>query len=144
MEERTSYTRVLPENGGCGLGERGIKSQKKLIHGLICSMFIGGNFTSLTRSSWEMGSSHKSWELLFDSLIIFCKQFSESCFAKMSRRASYAGGSKLPTGKTNGFAGQENGAGAPFGPAAPPRKRFDPPADESGSPTLTSKVGLGT
>ena len=47
----------------------------------------------------------------------------------MSRRASYAGGSKLPTGKSNGFAGQENGGGAPFGPAAPPRKRFDPRAD---------------
>ena len=62
----------------------------------------------------------------------------------MSRRASYAGGSKLPTGKFNGFAGQENGGGAPFGPAAPPRKRFDPRADESGSPTLTSKLGLGT
>ena len=42
---------------------------------------------------------------------------------KMSRRASYTGGPNLPTGKSNGFAGQENG-GAPFGPAAPPRKRW--------------------
>ena len=42
----------------------------------------------------------------------------------MSRRASFTGGLKLPTGKSNGTAGQENGA--PFGPAAPaapPRKR---------------------
>ena len=43
----------------------------------------------------------------------------------MSRRASFTGGLKLPTGKSNGLAGQENGA--PFGPAAPaapPRKRW--------------------
>ena len=42
----------------------------------------------------------------------------------MSRRASYTGGPNLPTGKSNGCAGtQENGGAAPFGPAAPPRKR---------------------
>ena len=57
---------------------------------------------------------HKNEPNLFLSEKVF--------FSDMSRRASYAGGSKLPTGKSNGISGQENGA--PFGPAAPPRKRW--------------------
>ena len=131
MEEKTTYTRMMarfiPENGGCGLGNKGIKRQNKSTYGLIC--FIWDNF-------------------IWNPYNFFASRFQKVVFANMSRRASYAGGSKLPTGKSNGFAGQENGGGAPFGPAAPPRKRFDPcgltMCNTVMFPNLTSKAGWGT